>query len=104
MRRYRMRRTSRTIAGIAMAVFCLTVSSALAAHAETPQQRYDTARRLMQQGKFDAAAEAFRAVADTDDPPASLRAQALVASGLMHENQREYERAADDYREVQRRF
>lgn len=67
-------------------------------------QRYEAARRLMQQGKFDAAAEEFRAVADQEDAPTTLRAQALTASALMHENNREYERAAGEYREVQRRF
>lgn len=84
----------------------LALSAPLSAteRSQAPAQRYEAARRLMQQGKFDAAAEGFRAVADAEDAPAILRAQALVASALMHENNREYERAAEEYREVQRRF
>jgi outer membrane protein assembly factor BamD (BamD/ComL family) len=68
------------------------------------QQRYDAARRLMQQGKLDAAADAFHAVADTADAPTPLRAQALLAAGLMQENNRRYEDAADTYRTLRQRF
>lgn len=125
MRRFRMRRTCRAhpdlddgrrAARLAFFLCCLVLVQGFAggvgadtdtqsaARPLAPQQRYDAARRLMQQGKFAQAAEGFRSVADAEDAPAPLRAQALMASALMHENNREYEQAAADYRETQRRF
>lgn len=68
------------------------------------QQRYDEARQLMQHERYAEAAEAYRAVADSDDAAVELRAQALFSSGLMRQNARDYQRASETYREVERRF
>jgi outer membrane protein assembly factor BamD (BamD/ComL family) len=82
-----------------------------AARSEAPRwpsaaaERYEEGRRLMQQGRYAEASEAYRSVADWpaggDFPE---RAQALFASGLMQSSAREYERALGTYREVMRRF
>jgi TolA-binding protein len=70
----------------------------------TVQERYDAARRLMQRGNFDAAAEAYRSVAESGDAAPALRAQALFSAGLMWEHGRQYERALAIYGEVVTRF
>ena len=67
-------------------------------------QRYDAARQLMQRGSYLEAAEMYRGVAESDDAPPALRAQALFACGLMQENARNYERAIAIYHETERRF
>src|SRR5262245_13894894 len=68
------------------------------------QQRYDEARRLMQRGRYAEAGEVYREVAEAEEAPVALRAQALYAAGLMQENTRDYERAVAIYHEVVRRF
>src|SRR5262245_4059250 len=94
------------VVGLAL-VASLLVRATLCAEPQAPadaQRRYDEARQLMQRGRYAEAAEAYRGVADLEDAPRELRAQALFASALMRQNERNYEQALATYEEVGRRF
>ena len=93
----------RALAGLTLLAGALIVARA---HADdvTAEQRYEQARQAMQAGRFADASAAFRTVAEAEDAPTALRAQALFAAGLMEENARHYEQASALYDEVERRF
>jgi len=93
----------RARAGLVLLAGALIVARARADDAPA-EQRYDQAREAMQAGHWSEAAATFRAVADAEDAPTALRAQALFAAGLMEENARRYEEASTLYEEVERRF
>jgi len=69
------------------------------------QERFAAATRLMQQGRYAEASEAYRGVADWPDGGAfAQRAQALFLAGSMLESARDYEHALAVHRETARRF
>jgi hypothetical protein len=93
-------RPIRALGPLALVAGLLGVPAVSATPAAAPRwspaaaERYEEARRLMQEGRWAEAAAGYRSVADRPDGgDFPERAQALFASGLMQSSARDYERA-----------